>query len=182
MARFDAKYARKSYKIALASMMAALSVIALYIGVVVPGIRVTMYFLSSVFVMPMLIEEQPSMALLQFGVVSGISLLIVPNILMVLPYVLLFGHYGIAKYYIERMTNKALAYVIKLIYFDIFMVLIYIICGSVFFTGMFENMALWLIALLMQVFFLVFDYLFSKVTVYYVKNIRERLLRQGNGM
>ena len=85
MARFNSKYLHKTYRIALASMMAALSLIVLYIGVLVPNLRVSMYFLSSIFVTPLLLEDQPSMAVLEYIAVSLLGLLIVPDLTMVLP-------------------------------------------------------------------------------------------------
>lgn len=98
---------------------------------------------------------------------------------MVLPYVLLFGHYGIAKYYIEKMTNKAIAYIFKLVYFDVFVVLIYLLARDIFLTGFFADMALWLVAVILEVAFVVFDFLYSKVTLYYAKNIRNKLMQGG---
>ena len=179
MARFNSKYLHKTYRIALASMMAALSLIVLYIGVLVPNLRVSMYFLSSIFVTPLLLEDQPSMAVLEYIAVSLLGLLIVPDLTMVLPYVLLFGHYGIAKYYIEKMTNKAIAYIFKMVYLDVFVVLIYLLARDIFLTGFFADMALWLVAVILEAAFVVFDFLYSKVTLYYAKNIRNKLMQGG---
>ena len=102
MARFNSKYLHKTYRIALASMMAALSLIVLYIGILVPNLRVSMYFLSSIFVTPLLLEDQPSMAILEYIAVSLLGLLIVPDLTMVLPYVLLFRALWNCKILSER--------------------------------------------------------------------------------
>ena len=177
MATFQKKFLNKTYKVALTSMMAALSLIMLYFGVLFQTGRLAFYFLSAIFVMPMLIEKQPAMAALHYVVVTGLGLLIVPDLTMMLPYALLFGHYAIGKFYIEKMRDKTVAYIVKLLYFDICMAVIYLVAKDILLTGFLENMPIWLLVILVQVAFVVFDFLFSKVTRFYVDNIRQKLVR-----
>ena len=98
-------------------MFAAMTLIVLYLAAILPSGRLSLYFLSSIFIAGLLVEDEPVTALMTFAVVSGLGLLIVPNLLTVLPYVLLFGHYGTGKYFIEKIRDKVTAFILKLLYF-----------------------------------------------------------------
>ena len=158
-------------------MFAELTIIVLYLAAILPSGRLSLYFLSSIFVSAILVERQPGMALMLYVVVSGLGLLIVPNLAMMLPYVLLFGHYGIGKYFIEKLRDKVAAYMLKLIYFDVFLGLCYFLAREIFIRGFLQAMPLWLLIVLAQVAFVIYDFLYSKVTLYYANNIRRRLVR-----
>ena len=93
----DNKFMQKSYRVSLTAMFAALTLITLYLAAILPTGRLAFYFISSIFVSALLVERQPLMAFCLYVAVSGLGLLIVPNLSMVLPYALLFGHYGIGK-------------------------------------------------------------------------------------
>ena len=166
--------------ISLTAMFAAFTAVCLYLSYVVPNMKFTFYFLSSIFVMGILIEGMSGMAVLLYVIVSGLSLIILP-IYYALPYIILFGHYGLGKYFLEtRFKNKVLATVLKLIYFNIALAGMYF---AVIYTGflpmndLFEKLPIWSWALIIQPVFLVFDFIYSKVTVFYVGAIRSRVIR-----
>jgi hypothetical protein len=95
-------------------MFASLSLLFLYLASL-PGnpVSVAMYFLSSVFVMGLVLEEEIGLAFLMFAVVSLLSLPLMDLQIYVVPYILFFGHYGIGKYYIEtRIRDKIVRYVV----------------------------------------------------------------------
>ena len=99
-------------------MMAALALLFLYLAAILPTARLSMYGIASLFTIAMCIEQRTLYALLMFVAVSGLSLLILPNIMAALPYILFFGHYGIAKFHIEKIKDKFFAFVLKLVYFN----------------------------------------------------------------
>lgn len=102
---------------------------------------------------------------------------IVPNLLTVLPYVLLFGHYGIGKYFIEKIRDKVTAFILKLLYFDVCLAAIYFLAYGVFAPGLLEALPLWALIAIAQVVFVVYDFLYSKLTLFYVRVIRSKLIR-----
>jgi hypothetical protein len=111
---------KPAYNVSLAAMFAAFSVIFLYLAGILPTGRVTMYFLSSLFAAGMVIERQTLLAFAVYAATSLLGLLILPDRLSVLPYVLLFGHYGIGKLWLEsNVRDKITAFLLKLVYFDI---------------------------------------------------------------
>lgn len=173
----DNKFVQKSYRVSLTAMFAALTLIMLYLAAILPTGRLAFYFLSSIFVSAILVERQPVMAFMLYIVVSGLGLLIVPNLAMVLPYVLLFGHYGIGKYYIEKIKDKVTCFILKLLYFDLFLGLAYWLAGALLVGSVLEQLPFWALIVLSQAAFVIYDLLYSKVTAYYYNNIRKKLVR-----
>ncbi|MBQ9942156.1 MAG: hypothetical protein IJP03_04010 [Christensenellaceae bacterium] len=171
------RFSGHSHRVSLTAMFAALSLIFLYLSAILPTGRLAMYFLSSIFVAGLLVEHQPALAALLWVIVSGLGLLIVPNLLMVLPYALLFGHYGIGKYFIEKLRDKVTAFVLKLIYFNVFFGAVYLLAGEILLGSLMEKLQLWMVIALVQVAFVVYDFLYSRVVLLYERRIRPLLLR-----
>lgn len=166
--------------LSLSAMFTALTLVVLYLSFVFPNMKMTFYFLSSVFIMGILVEQRVFAAVIAYVAAALLALILLP-IGYALPYVLLFGHYGIAKFLIEEKMSAVMAFIVKLVYFDIFLAAVYFL---VYASGMLpigEFMAklpIWALALIAQPLFFVYDFLFSKFTVFYVNNIRSKLVRR----
>jgi hypothetical protein len=173
------RFKRTAHRISLTAMFASMSLLFLYLASILPTMRIAMYFLSSVFVMGLVLEEEIGLAFLMFGVVSLLSLLLMPNILRVVPYVVFFGHYGIGKYFIEtNIKDKVLRYVIKLLYYNVGLALIYFLARQVFAQDLLElGIAVWLLVILAEIAFVVYDYVYTKIASYYFNNIRRFLMK-----
>lgn len=173
------RFHRTAHRVSLAAMFAAMSLLFLYLASVLPTMRIAMYFLSSVFVMGLVIEEEIGLAIVMFIGVSLMSLLLMPNILRVLPYVFFFGHYGIGKYYIQtRIKDKVAGYILKLIYYNIAVALVYLLAQQIIFEDILDSgIAFWLFVVLAEVAFVIYDFLFDKVTSFYFNNLRRLLMK-----
>jgi hypothetical protein len=173
------RFKRTAHRASLTAMFASMSLVFLYLASILPTARFVAYFLSSVFIMGLVLEEEIGLSFLMFAVVSLLSLLLMPNILRVVPYVLFFGHYGIGKYYIEtRIKDKVVAYIVKLLYYNVALVLMYLLAREVIeqdILGM--GVALWLVIIIAEAAFVLYDFLFTKVTAYYFNNIRRLLMK-----
>jgi len=125
------------------------------------------------------VEEEIALSFMMFGVVAGLSLLLMPNILRVVPYALFFGHYGIGKYFIEkRVRDKIVRYVLKLLYFNVALVLMYLLARQILVEDIINvGWPFWVLVVLAEVAFIVYDWVFTKVTSYYYNNIRRHLMR-----
>lgn len=168
-----------SRMLSLSAMFTAMTIVVLYLSVVFPNLKITFYFLSSVFIMGILTEQRVLPAVLSYIAASLLALILLP-IGYALPYVLLFGHYGIAKFLLEEKCSGVSAFVAKLIYFDVFLAAVYFsVCytGLMPLGGVMEKLPIWAWALIAQPLFFVYDFLFSKVTVFYVNSIRSSFVR-----
>lgn len=175
-----ARFKRTAHRVSLTAMFASMSLLFLYLAAL-PGnpVSIAMYFLSSVFVMGLVLEEEIGLAFMMFAAVSLLSLLLMPNIMYVIPYVLLFGHYGIGKYYIEtRVKDKIVRYIVKLLYYNVALVLMYLLASEVIIDEILSSgLAYWLLIIFAELAFVVYDFVFTKVTGYYFNNIRRKLMK-----
>jgi hypothetical protein len=173
------RFQRTAHRASLTAMFAAMSLVFLYLASILPTMRFVAYFLSSVFVMGLVLEEEIGLAWLMFVVVSLLSLLLMPNMLRVVPYVLFFGHYGIGKYYIQtRVKDKVVGYVLKLLYYNVALVLMYLLARQIIEQDLLRlGVGLWLVLIGAEAAFVLYDYLFTKVTAYYFNNIRRLLMK-----
>lgn len=172
------RFKRTAHRVSLTAMFAAMSLLFLYLAAVLPTMRLTMFFISSVFIMGLILEEEMGLAFLMYFTVSLLGLLLLmPYFSYVLPYVIFFGHYGIGKYYIEtRIKDKVIGYIIKLLYYNVALVLIYLL-AQVVLAEMLNALPIWALILIAEAAFVLFDWLFTKVTAYYFNNIRRFLMK-----
>ena len=105
--------------IALGGICLALTMIFLFGASFVPGIELTLYALSSLFVAVVVIERGPKSGLLLYVAAAILGLILVPNKLGMLPYICLFGYYGVAKYYIEKSCGQTLQIIVKALLFAV---------------------------------------------------------------
>lgn len=173
------RFHRTAHRVSLTAMFASMSLLFLYMASVLPTGRIAMYFLSSVFVMGLVIEEEIGLAVLMYIGVSLMSLLLMPNILRVLPYVFFFGHYGIGKFFIQtRIKDKVAAYIVKLLYYNVALALVYLLAQQIIFEDIpFATTTFWLFVVLAEVAFVIYDFLYDKVTTYYFNNLRRLLMK-----
>lgn len=166
-------------KVSLVAMFSAMSIIVLYLSVLLPTGTIGFYFLSSLFVGGMLVEKKPGCAFMVYIVVSLLSLLLLPGSpVAALPYILLFGHYGIGKYAIEHLRDRVVAFLLKLLYFNVFMALVYLLAKDAMFGAWTENLPIWAVIAAVQVVFVIFDFLYSKVVLYYEMVLRPKLMKR----
>jgi hypothetical protein len=168
-------YSGGAGSVSLAAMFSAFSLLFLYLASLLPGLQIIMYFLSSIFVMGIMLEESYGLAILSAMVVSILGLLVLPDKTLLLPYVFFFGHYGIAKYLIEKKNRRAAAMVLKYIYFYAAFAALYFTAQSLLFAQIPFELPLAAFIVILEILFLVYDFLFTKVTLYYNERIRRKL-------
>jgi len=162
-------------RIAFNGIIAALTVIALFAASVLPTSRLSLYALSSFFSAVIIIE---------FGIRNGwifyissclLALIIVPNKIEVLPYIIFFGVYGIIKFYIEKLGKIVVEYFLKLAFFNISMFTAIFFIKQVFVESIRINFPWWVIIILFEIVFIVYDYIYTLFIQYYVKKLKHIL-------
>ena len=172
------RFKHTAHRISLTAMFAAMSLLFLYLSSIIPVMRITFYFFSSVFVMGILLEDEIGLAFMMFAAVSLLSLLLMP-FTKSLPYILFFGHYGIGKYFIEKnVKDKIVQYVLKLLYYNIAVFLIYLLARAFFEQDILSSgLPIWAIIIIAEAAFVAFDFIYTKVTGYYFNTIRRMLIK-----
>ncbi|HIU48524.1 MAG TPA: hypothetical protein IAB04_04120 [Candidatus Avimonoglobus intestinipullorum] len=108
---------KKSKKIAVSGIFCALSVIALYLAGILPSGKLALFCLAACFMAVIVLECGIKHALAGFAAAGAVSAILVPNKLIVLPFVLFFGYYPVLKLLIERQDNLKREWLAKLLLF-----------------------------------------------------------------
>ena len=104
---------KKSKKIALCAILSAFSVLMLFIGAVIDVLSMTMTAVASLFIVVVMIEIGPPYPWLSWGVTSALSMILLPNKLPAILYLLFGGLYPILKAQFERL-HYVVAWILKL--------------------------------------------------------------------
>lgn len=161
----------KTKKTALGGLLLALTVIFLYAEAVMPTARLSLYALSS-FMVSVIIINYSAKAGWGFYLASSLfAFIMIPDKIGVIPYLAFFGIYGLIKYYIEKLKKRLPEYLLKLLFYNLVLVLGLLfmkefVLGSVKFSG-----SLWILAALSEIVFLVYDYIYSMFIGFYTSRL-----------
>lgn len=172
---------KKTAKIAVGGVIAALSVATMFLTAVLPFFT---YILPICAGMLMIIVNDELGRAWSLGVyfsVSVLSLLVVPDKEAVLMYVAFFGYYPIIKDKIERL-NKALSYIVKFVIYNVTVTIAYALAIKIFglSTDEFDDFGKYAIPILLvlaNILFILTDYVITLLTVLYKKRL-QKILRK----
>ncbi len=166
----------KTRRLVLNGILGALAVICLLLANILPTNRLSLYALSSFFISISIIENGIKAGWIFYAATCLLSFIIVPDKLSIVPYVLFFGLYGIAKFYIERLNRLVLEYILKLVYFNICAGIAIASVSSIFGYSLTDALPIWLIAIAAEVVFLIYDFVYTLFINYYRNKLRTKLL------
>lgn len=148
--------------IALGGVLLALQQATLFFASFIPGIEMTLYALSSVYVAILIVHTSPKQGMLFYTTSLILSLLILPNKAMIMPYAFFFGIYGLVKYWIERIRKPWVEVSLKLLFFNFSWIGAYLAFGPLF-LGPIElpDLAIGVTLAGAQLFFLLYDAIFT---------------------
>jgi len=162
-------------KLTLGGILLALSVIVLYFATSLPTSRLSLYALSSFFVSVIVMEAGVKTGWLYYISSSLLSFFLLHNKAALVPYIVFFGVYGIVKYYVEKIDKPVFEYVLKLVYFNVCVAAAYVFIKEVFLESI-EIKFPWPVALiLLQVIFIVYDYVYTLFIRYYDRKLKKML-------
>lgn len=165
----------KTSKITLGGICLALTVIFLYAGSILPGIELTMYALASLFTAVMILETGIGGSMLLYAAAAVLGFVLLPNKLALIPYVFLFGYYGIVKFYVEKLSGGILQMVVKAVFFAV------VLCISL--LGFYELMLVAVnlpdrpvavIIIVGVLLMLLYDFLFTQLINFYVRRVQRK--------
>ena len=169
---------KKTSKIALSAVFAALSVALMALVSIIPNLELALPAISGLFVA--VIEVDKNWALGVWAAVSVLSLIVVPNKEAAIIYAVFFGYYPVLKSVLESKTPRAVEYIIKVLTFAGVMTLSYFL--MIKFMGIDPDLpdflgkwAIPAIALLGIIAFLLYDYALSKLITFYCLRLSSKL-------
>lgn len=154
----------KSKHIAESGILIALTIVVLYAASILPVSKLTVLTIVSCFIPLSIIRTSIKNTILVYVSSSILSLFLIP-LNTALAYVLFFGIYGIIKLYIEKIRNLPLEICLKLVIFNILLVVIYFVTQNILVFS--ASLPIWIIIIGAQIVFLVYDYALSIIINYF---------------
>ncbi len=162
----------KVKKMVLSAVFSAISVVILWIGGILGDLDLTFAAFSSLIIVLSVVEMGTGYAFLVYCVTSTLCLILFPTFFITPMYVLFVGIFPIIKYYFEKL-NKLVAFLLKIGFTNLMLaVLLYL--GSYIF-GIKDDTAAWIIILLGNIAFVLFDYALTGLVAIYEAKIRKKI-------
>jgi len=112
------KKLRSSTKIALAGIIASLSVLFMFLTGVFPFAEYALPAMAGLILVILVVEIDFKTAVIAYVATSIIIVLTAPSKVSAIYYVFFFGHYGIVKFKLELIRFKIPRLVVKFLYFN----------------------------------------------------------------
>ncbi len=162
-------------KIALSGVLTAFIVITLVVESIVPTGRLGFYVLAAFILSVVLLEAGVSWGWGAYAASCAVGFLLVPEKLNILPYIVFFGIYTLLKYHIESIRKPWLEIVLKLAAFNLFLWPAWSIVKTFLPEALTQGWGVWLAGIVLQVVFLLYDFLFTAWIRYYFEKIAPRV-------
>ena len=178
MARGQADKTRRG---AVAALLAALSLVLLYLAALAPSGRLGVVALAGLVPAAAVVSAGWAAGVLCYAAAGLLGLLLLPDKGLALLYLIFFGLYPLLKSPLERLNSRVLEWAGKLACFNLALALFWFVLGAVFLPllpGMLRGSA-WLAFLAGNVIFAAYDYGFSRLISFYMARIDPALRRRG---
>ncbi|MBY0757217.1 hypothetical protein K5V21_17600 [Clostridium sardiniense] len=161
----------KTKDITLGGILITLTVITLYINLIIPINTFAILTISSCYVPIAIMRSNIKLGIFVYIASSIIGFLIIPLDIMI-PFILYFGIFGLVKFYIEKLKNIPLEILLKLVFSNIMLFIGYFIFIS--FVGPIPALPLWMLLIVAQVAFIIFDYALTLIITFYISKFNKR--------
>ncbi len=171
-----------SYKLAFSGIFLALAVVSLYIASVIPGLELTFYALSSVFIGLVILETGIGGGILVYAAAALLGFLLIPNKAAVIPFIFFFGIYAVIKAVAEKPQGKVIQMVIKIAFFAAVFSIAYLLFKELFFGNI--DMPDWSFPVLLIAgiaVFVLYDFIFTLILEVYKKRVNWKAGRPKGG-
>ena len=162
-------------RIVICGVLAALSVIILYMGCAIEVLDLTMSAIVSLLVVVIVIEMGYKYAWLTYIATSILAILLLPQKSPAIFYACFMGFYPIIKSYLERINYALVRWTIKLVVGNAALALMFLLM-SLFVPDEFDGGWLIVVTYLLGIIaFLMYDIALSKLITLYFVRIRDRI-------
>lgn len=157
-----------SKKIAYGGILLALNTILLLLINVIPINTLFIMGVASLIISIVIMEWGPKSGVIFYIGTVILSFIVMTNKAQWVAYILTFGVYGLVKYFIEQDRNIYIEYILKLIFANIMIFILYLILKS--FIQIPINIIL---VLAFEVVFLIYDYVYTSFIGYYNEKLKK---------
>jgi len=166
----------KTNYLAKGGIFTALSVLCIYLSSIIPTTKLYVLGIACCIIPIAILTTNVKNSLVVYGATSILSILLLGFRWNVFAYIILFGSYGFIKYYIERIHNVILEIPLKLLFFNICMVVFYFLYKLLFTDLLNLKISLVIVVIGLEVMFLISDYAITLFIAYanrrFIKHIK----------
>ncbi|MGI6085542.1 MAG: hypothetical protein ACOYIF_08875 [Acetivibrionales bacterium] len=164
-------------KISLTGILSAFIVLVLFLESIAPTGRLGFYVLAGFILSVIILENGAKWAWAAYVTTCTTGLLIIPEKLNVLPYVLFFGIYTILKFHIESLRKPWLEILLKFAAFNLFLWPAWNIAKVFVPPSLTQGMMIIVAIIVLQVVFAIYDILFTAWIRFYYEKIAPKVHR-----
>lgn len=158
-------------------ILAALSLIFIYLASIMPTNKLALMTLTSFIIIVCILITGIKNSFLIYITVSLLSLFLVTSKGIAFTYLVFFGLYGFIKFYIERLQNLYLEIFLKLIFFNASFWLLFSLYRTLF-MGLVDfsqlKLPFFAVIIFLEGAFLIYDYILTSFIAYFNKNLRPK--------
>lgn len=154
----------KSSKLAIGGISVALSLVILYLTNIIPINTLAILTIVSSIIPITIIKTDIKTAIMVYIITSICSFMFLPITYSIM-YIAIFGIYGIIKCFIERLHNTSLEILLKLVFLNIILAIVYFALPSVLGN---IKVSILLMFIGANIAFLVYDYALTIVITYFL--------------
>ena len=159
-------------KVAYPAVLGAVSLILVYVASVAPAGNWGLVAVAGVLPAAAVVSVGLGAGVLCWAGVSLLSFLLLPGKFCALLYTALFGLYPLVKSLIERLRKRGLEYLLKLVFFNASFTFIFLAMRAAVLDSLPAALGtVWVLYLVANAVFLIYDFGFSRLIGFYVARI-----------
>lgn len=163
--------------VAVPAILGALSLVLVYVASIVPSGSWGVVAVAGLIPAAAVISVSMRSGVLCWAGVSILAFILVPGKFCALLYTVLFGLYPIVKAFLERLRKKSVEYFLKLVFFNAAFTMIYLTMKAAVLGSLPAALSVvWLLYLVGNIVFLIYDFGMSKLIALYITRI-DRVMR-----
>ncbi|MDT8718712.1 hypothetical protein IAI10_18810 [Clostridium sp. 19966] len=151
--------------IARGGLYAALTVILIYISGIIPTSKLSLLTIVSAIIPYSILTTGVKNSFVVYFAASLLSLILgIKGIAFA--YVIFFGLYGFVKYYVEALDKMVIEFIIKFVFFNLSMGILYFAYSSLFTDSLSTKLPIYLIIIGAEIAFIIYDYALTLIINY----------------
>ena len=179
------KVKKVSYKVSLGGIISALSLSLMFLTGFMPFLVYLIPALTGAMLIIVYVEINAKWAFFTYVSVAVLCLFITPDKEAGLLYILLLGYYPLIKMFIEKISNKVLEWIIKLVIYNTLIVIYYqIVIRVVVGSDLADEIGEWgkygafIFLGMTNIVFILYDVAVSRLKDLYIKWFRKKILQK----
>lgn len=166
---------KKTKKLTITALLAALSVMVLYLGSIIPSGQLGFAAIGCVLGIVAVIQCGMAWAAGLYVVCSLLALLLLPNKTTAILYAAFFGYYPLIKSLAEHIPHRVLEWCVKLALFNASLCALMFLFTVSFLPESVEQFPQWAIILVLNVVFILFDIGLSRLISLYMARLHKHI-------